>query len=93
MAKRATLVLSLLFFVLSSIPTEGCLLNFEAPSQAFASTDDLERSHSSRDASGLLSRLLRGKSSIKNLASFDTTTSQERLAAWLHGSFFGYASL
>jgi hypothetical protein len=86
--KRAVLVISLLLFALSSFPATERFLDFELASQAFASTDEPELFHNSHDLSGLLSRLVRVKLSIKSLISFNMATYQTPLAAWLNEAVF-----
>jgi len=90
MAKNLCLYIALLFFVLSASLGTGEQLssNFEAESQSSLSVDQDDPSPGINYVSGLLSRLLRAKSSIKSLPSLNMATQESSLVGWVNDTSF-----
>jgi hypothetical protein len=92
MAKKLVLCISLLFFVFSVSPAIGepVLPNFDAECQSFLSVDHQDSSPEIDYGSLLLSRFLRGKSSLKSLPNLNTHTATHKLflAGWINKTLF-----
>jgi len=90
MAKKLSLYVALVFFALSvSLGTgEQLLSHFEVESQSSLSVDQEDLSPGADYISGLLSRILRAKSSIKALPSLHAPTQEISLVGWINDPSF-----
>ena len=90
MAKKLCLYIALIFFVLSTSRGTGEQFssNFEAESQSSLLVDHQDPSTDVNHVSGLLSRLLRAKSSIKSLPSLNRARQEVSLVGWINDTSF-----
>jgi hypothetical protein len=90
MAKKLFLCITLMLFVLSaSVGTgEQVSSNFEAESQSSLVADYQDPSSDVNRVSSILGRLLRAKSSIKNLPSLNMATQESSLVGWTNDTSF-----